>query len=102
MNLVTFSVSNRFRCLGGCRWLTPRPSGKEPWFKLGVTRSGRMCYHLPLYYVGAGLLQRGLAWMSGAQVSTDFRTDNPSFGVTGVMFLGHSCMLESADPARAG
>ena len=39
--------------------------------------------------------------MSGAQVSTDFVDDNPSFGVTGVMFRhpARSDLLPLPEPA---
>jgi len=63
----------------------PKPQGE--WWKPGVTLSGRMCYHMPLYYVGAGLLQKAISHVTGSPVAVDFPAYNEAFGETGVMFL---------------
>ncbi|MCC9075712.1 glycosyltransferase family 39 protein [Litorilinea aerophila] len=63
----------------------PKPQGE--WWKPGVTLSGRMCYHMPLYYVGTGLLQKAIGYMTGSPVAIDFPAHNEAFGETGVMFL---------------
>lgn len=63
----------------------PKPQGE--WWKPGVTLSGRMCYHMPLYYVGAGLLQKAVSHLTGSPVEVDFPVHNEAFGETGVMFL---------------
>lgn len=63
----------------------PKPQGE--WWKPGVTLSGRMCYHMPLYYVTAGLLQKAIGHWTGSPVKVDFPAHNEAFGETGVMFL---------------
>lgn len=63
----------------------PKPQGE--WWKPGVTLSGRMCYHMPLYYVGAGLLQKAVSHLTGSPAEVDFPVHNEAFGETGVMFL---------------
>lgn len=63
----------------------PKPQGE--WWKPGATLSGRMCYHMPLYYVIAGLLQKLIGYAASVPVVVDFPTYNEAFGETGVMFL---------------
>jgi len=63
----------------------PKPQGE--WWKPGVTLSGRMCYHMPLYYVGAGLLQQAISALTGSALPVEFPDYNEAFGETGVMFL---------------
>jgi len=62
----------------------PKPKGE--WWKPGVTMSGRMCYHMPLYYVGAGLLQKAISRVADSPLAVDFPEYNEAFGETGVMF----------------
>lgn len=63
----------------------PKPQGD--WWKPGVTMSGRMCYHMPLYYIGAGLLQKAISQLTGSPLIANFPEYNEAFGETGVMFL---------------
>lgn len=77
----------------------PKPQGE--WWKPGVTLSGRMCYHMPLYYVGAGLLQKVIGAATGSPLAVDFPEYNEAFGETGVMFLhpNKQRLLQSEEPA---
>ncbi|MCS6826241.1 MAG: hypothetical protein NZ553_06490 [Caldilinea sp.] len=77
----------------------PKPQGE--WWKPGVTLSGRMCYHMPLYYVGAGLLQKAISAVTGEPPAVDFPEHNEAFGETGVMFLhpNKQRLLQSEEPA---
>ncbi len=62
----------------------PLPTGD--WWRPGVTRSGRMCYHMPAYYVVAGLVQKSVGFLYNTPLSTDFPVYNEAFGQTGIMF----------------
>lgn len=76
----------------------PKPQGE--WWKPGVTLSGRMCYHMPLYYVGAGLLQKAIGAVTGSPLAVDFPEYNEAFGETGVMFLhpNKQRLLQNEEP----
>ena len=63
----------------------PKPKGE--WWKPGVTLSGRMCYHMPLYYLIAGLVQKTISYITSSPLTFDFPRHNEAFGETGVMFL---------------
>ncbi len=60
----------------------PPPDGGL-WHKRGVTRSGRMCYHMPLYYLLSGatvnLTQRALGQSTSLFAEDSFPADNPDF-----------------------
>ncbi|MBI1296813.1 hypothetical protein GC175_17810 [bacterium] len=62
----------------------PKPQGD--WWRPGVTLSGRMCYHMPLYYVTVGLLHKSISYVTGTSPTVDFPPLNEAFGETGVMF----------------
>jgi hypothetical protein len=62
----------------------PGPVGE--WWGPGVILSGRMCYHMPLYYLMAGVLQKSIAWATDSPVHFDFPEHNPEFGSSGIMF----------------
>ena len=62
----------------------PKPTGE--WWGPGVVLSGRMCYHMPLYYLIAGLLQTVIAGVTDSPLHFEFPEHNPAFGETGVMF----------------
>lgn len=62
----------------------PKPQGE--WWRPGVTLSGRMCYHMPLYYVTAGLLHKSISEVTGSSPIVEFPPVNEAFGETGVMF----------------
>ena len=62
----------------------PEPVGE--WWGPGVVLSGRMCYHMPLYYLIAGSLQTVIAGITDSSLHFEFPEHNPAFGETGVMF----------------
>ncbi len=62
----------------------PKPEGE--WWRPGVTLSGRMCYHMPLYYLTVGLLQKGISYVTDTPPTVAFPPVNEAFGETGVMF----------------
>ena len=63
----------------------PKPEGK--WFTRGYIISGNVCYHMPLYYVVGGSLQRAIASVKGDSLHFEFPPNNPHFIGSGVMFL---------------
>lgn len=62
----------------------PKPTGE--WWGPGVVLSGRMCYHMPLYYLIAGSLQKVIAGITDSPLHFEFPEHNSAFGETGVMF----------------
>lgn len=63
----------------------PKPTGE--WWQPGVILSGRMCYHMPAYYVLAGVTQKLLSALTNTSITVVFPESNEAFGATGVMFL---------------
>lgn len=63
----------------------PKPTGE--WWRAGAILSGRMCYHMPAYYLVAGYLQRAIEEMRGAPLELSFPATNEAFGKSGVMFI---------------
>lgn len=64
----------------------PEPQG-EIWWSRGRIISGRMCYHMPLYYLLAGGSQRLLAAGDSDLLHFEFPPSNPDFGAAPAMFL---------------
>ncbi|VAW38056.1 hypothetical protein MNBD_CHLOROFLEXI01-1432 [hydrothermal vent metagenome] len=56
--------------LGQLPQIDPKPEG-DVWWARGKMISGRMCYHMPLYYLLAGGLQKGVA--TAVQEPIDFQ-----------------------------
>ncbi len=63
----------------------PKPEGR--WFSREYITSGIMCYHMPLYYVIGGNVQRAVAAVTEAPLHFEFPPNNPEFIGSGVMFL---------------
>lgn len=63
----------------------PKPTGE--WWKPGAILSGRMCYHMPAYYLLAGSAQKLIGVVSGTSVEITYPATNEAFGETGVMFI---------------
>ncbi len=80
----------------------PKPQGD--WWKPGVTLSGRMCYHMPLYYLAGGTLQKAIGWLTGEPVQVTFPAYNDAFTTTGVMFLHpeKTRLYQWTEPATVG
>ena len=76
----------------------PQPTGE--WWKPGVTRSGRMCYHMPAYYLVAGLVQKITGFVFSTPLSTEFPAYSEEFGRTGIMFqhTGQQVFLPWQEP----
>ena len=65
----------------------PPPQG-ERWFSRGRIISGRMCYHMPLYYVLGGWVERATAVLTGTPLPYEFPANNPLFpGRSAAMFV---------------
>lgn len=77
----------------------PKPQG--PWWEPSAILSGRMCYHMPLYYVLAGLAQKLASATTGTPLAVEFPAYNEAFGETGVMFLhpARTAFWPLAEPA---
>ena len=76
--------------------VSPRPTG-EWWSRTSIV-SGRMCYHMPLYYVAGGFLQRVWHELSDAPLHFEFPPNNPAWGRSPAMFL-HVPPWRLAEPA---
>lgn len=77
----------------------PRPEGDE-WWERGRIVSGQMCYHMPLYYLVSGTLQRGLAQVTAEPLPVELPPNNPEWGVAAAMFAHNdkSSFLVIAEP----
>ncbi len=62
----------------------PKPEGIS-WSRT-VALSGILCYHTPLYYLGVGYLQRGIAEFAGVDLHYEFPPTNPN-GPSPAMFI---------------
>jgi hypothetical protein len=71
--------------LGRLPQIDPPPEGPE-WWSRGRIISGRMCYHMPLYYLIAGGLQRVVATAVSEPIDYEFPPSNENFGPSPVMF----------------
>lgn len=71
--------------LGQLPQIDPRPEGPE-WWSRGRIISGRMCYHMPLYYLVAGGLQRVVATAVSEPIDYEFPPSNENFGPDSAMF----------------
>lgn len=75
----------------------PAPVGM--WWESGVTQSGRMCYHMPLYYGVAGLVLRVVASTTGTAVDYAFPPDNPEYTTAPLVpLLQHSAETPLNNP----
>lgn len=63
----------------------PPPPGYL-WWQRETVISGRMCYHMPLYYLLGGLLQKGAATVTGVPLDYEFPPSRADFGRSNVMF----------------
>jgi hypothetical protein len=63
----------------------PKPTGE--WWRPGAVLSGRMCYHMPAYYLLAGSVQKLIGGVSGTSLEISFPATNEAFGESGVMFI---------------
>lgn len=63
----------------------PPPEG-EVWWQRERVIAGHMCYHMPLYYLVAGLAVAGLTAVSQAPDTFTFPPTNPRFGPDSFMF----------------
>jgi hypothetical protein len=66
--------------------IEPKPEG-EIWWSYGRIVAGHMCYHMPLYYLLAGQLLKGVAGVLDTAVTYTFPPTNPQFGDGRAMFL---------------
>ena len=65
----------------------PVPEG-ERWFSRGRIISGKMCYHMPLYYLLAGGVVAGTAVLTNTPLPYEFSASNPQFpGQSAAMFV---------------
>jgi Dolichyl-phosphate-mannose-protein mannosyltransferase len=71
--------------LGRLPQIDPKPEG-DVWWARGKIISGRMCYHMPLYYLLAGGLQKGVATAVSEPIDFQFPPTNPNFGPSPAMF----------------
>lgn len=63
----------------------PAPEG-ENWWSRGRILSGRMCYHMPLYYLATGTVLRTMAKLSNSDLVYEFPPSNERFGAEAAMF----------------
>jgi hypothetical protein len=76
--------------------IEPRPSGV--WWSRETIVSGRMCYHMPLYYMIGGLLQRGIQLFTGTSPHFEFPSSTQQLSdVAPAMFIHNR-----AGPFQAG
>lgn len=66
--------------------MEPMPEG-EVWWAHGRIVAGHMCYHMPLYYLAAGTILRGVAATTDSSVTYEFPPTNPRFEPEIAMFL---------------
>lgn len=71
--------------LGRLPQIDPRPQG-DVWWSRGNIVSGRMCYHMPFYYLLAGGLEKVTATAVAEPIHYEFPPSNPNFGPTPGMF----------------
>ena len=64
----------------------PAPAG-DTWWSRGQILSGRMCYHMPLYYLVAGTILQSTAVISGTNVPFQFPPTNEDFGAEAALFI---------------
>jgi hypothetical protein len=63
----------------------PKPKGE--WWSRDVIISGRMCYHMPLYYLLGGYTQKIIGSITNSSLHYEFPPSNPEFIGSGIMFL---------------
>jgi hypothetical protein len=68
--------------------IEPRPRGE--WWSRETIISGRMCYHMPLYYVTAGGLYWAVHKITGAPLHYEFPSYNPEWGNSPALFAHDS------------
>lgn len=71
--------------LGRLPEVDPKPEG-SPWWARGRMISGMMCYHMPLYYLAAGGLQKVVATAVDEPIHYEFPSSSPDFGPVLAMF----------------
>ncbi len=64
----------------------PVPEG-DVWWSRGQILSGRMCYHLPLYYLVTGTILRSTALISNIDSAFEFPPTNEEFGAEPALFI---------------
>ncbi|HSM55187.1 MAG TPA: glycosyltransferase family 39 protein [Candidatus Sulfomarinibacteraceae bacterium] len=70
--------------LGRIPQVDPQPSGE--WWQRETVLSGRMCYHMPLYYLVAGGMQWTVHQLSNAPLDFQFPPTNPHWGASPAIF----------------
>lgn len=71
--------------LGQLPEIEPKPEG-SPWWARGRIISGAMCYHMPLYYLAAGSIQKVVATAVDEPIHYEFPPSSPNFGPVPAMF----------------
>ncbi len=71
--------------LGRLPEIEPKPEG-DAWWSRGRIISGRMCYHMPLYYLVAGGVQKVTATAVSEPIHYEFPPTNPNFGPDPALF----------------
>ncbi len=69
----------------GLPTVDPKPEGAK-WWDRGRIISGRMCYHMPLYYLIAGNIQHTTASIFNETIPFEFPPSNPNFPHSKSMF----------------
>ncbi len=67
--------------LGRLPLVDPPPTGE--WWSRTAIISGRMCYHMPLYYLLSGGVQRLVGGLTGQTVHFDFPPNDPGWNGAG-------------------
>ena len=72
--------------LGQLPQIEPKPQWDNGWWSRGVIISGRMCYHMPLYYLVAGGVQKVVATTFAEEIDFEFPPTSQDFGPNLSMF----------------
>ena len=75
--------------LGQLPEIEPWPEGNVWWARENII-SGRMCYHMPLYYLAAGSLQKLVATFVPESIDYSFPPINQDFGSNAALFAHQS------------
>ncbi len=66
--------------------IDPKPEG-DVWWSRGRIIAGQMCYHMPLYYLVAGVTVEIVADISSTDIPFTFPPTNPRFGPETALFI---------------